>query len=116
MPLPSAPSIWTISQVEGDGTFTNVGRLVFQLGSSGAVSGTVFATPFVGFFDETSQTLKMYFDPSVTQGKVDPPTTYEGSFFQFTSSGTTFSVLNGVYGAFHDSARPWFAQNPARPA
>ena len=116
MPLPTAPSTWTISQVEGDGSFTNIGRLVVQSGSSGAVSGTMFETPFVGFFDETSQTLKMSFNPNVIRGIVDLPTTYEGSFFQFTSDGTSFSVLTGMYSAFHGVIRPWFAQNPARPA
>ena len=95
MPLPTSPSTWDITAAGRVGALT-------VTGTTGAVSGTIFGSPFVGFFDDTSQTLSLYENPQVTSAGgfnntlVTPLTIYQGLLFQFISGGTTFSVLSGT--------------------
>lgn len=114
MPLPSGT--WDITAAG------LVGTLTFNT-FTGSVTGTIFGDPFVGFFDDASQTLSLLRNPqAITQGGFSgvvaaPLTVYQGSFFHFTSGSTTFSVLSGVLSANSGSNSPpsyvtWYAQNP----
>jgi hypothetical protein len=116
MPIP--PGSWDIT---AGGV---VGVLTFAA-NTGAVSGTIFGDPFVGFFDETSQTLKVLGNPQVqseggfTGVLVTPFTVYQGSLFPpFTPpGGGPISILSGVFSSnTGDGAATystWFAQNPS---
>ena len=91
-------------------------------GDTGPVSGTIFGDPFVGFFDETAQTLTILQNPMLNSKGgfnntlVTPFTVYQGTFFQFTSGGATYSVLSGTFISNTGSGTPgttaWYAQNP----
>jgi hypothetical protein len=120
MPIPSGT--WQIT------AGTQVGTLTFN-SLTGAVTGTLLGTtPFVGFFDETAQTLTLYANPQVTtEGAFSdvlgtPFTVYQGSLFPpFTAptpppakqihvlAGVSFSV-NGTNAPVYTT---WYAQNPA---
>jgi hypothetical protein len=114
MPLPHGT--WDI--VAGG----QVGVLTFNTFTQ-SVTGTIFGDPFVGSFDEASQTLSLLRNPQViTQGGFSgvvatPFTVYQGSFFQFTSGTTNFGVLSGVFSANSGANTSptyvtWYAQNP----
>jgi hypothetical protein len=113
MPIPSGE--WTIFAGRGIN-----GTLTFSE-ETGSLSGTILNNPFVGFFDETSQTLKLLSNPQIAEfsnALVTPLTIYQGSLFHFSPPGTKtiVSVLAGIaYG--NDGSDPpeyvtWFAQNP----
>jgi hypothetical protein len=115
--MPLTPGLWDIT-VNGV-----VGSLTFAA-QTGPVSGTIFGEPFVGFFDETSQTLTLLRNPQVKfdggfNGVLATPfSVFQGSLFpQFTPpGGTPVSVLSGVFsiitGANSATYTTWFAQNP----
>ena len=115
MPLPLGP--WNIT------AGSQVGTLTFKV-ETGSLSGEIFGLPFVGFFDETSQTLTILSNPQLISesGFADvlqtPFTVFQGSLFQFTASGTsiTVSVLTGgfytVTGTNALTSTTWFAQTP----
>jgi len=116
MPIP--PGSWDIT---ASGL---VGVLTFAA-NTGPVSGTIFGDSFVGFFDETSQTLTLLRNPQVkaeggfTGVFVTPFTVYQGSLFpEFTPlGGGAMSILSGVFYSNAGNGAPaystWFAQNPA---
>jgi hypothetical protein len=97
MPIPSGE--WTLVD-PNDST-----RVTFTFSEyTGSLSGTFDNKPFVGFFNETSQTLKIWVDPHVVDSTNvigNPLLIYEGSLFQFTPThpGTqsVVSVLTGVH-------------------
>jgi hypothetical protein len=101
-----------------------VGVLAFAA-NTGSVSGTIFGDPFVGFFDEDSQTLKLLRNPQVqseggfTGVLVTPFTVYQATLFPaFTPpGGGPISILSGVFASnTGDGAvaySTWFAQNPS---
>jgi len=115
MPLPSGSWDITASGLTGALTF---------VGNSGSISGTIFGDHFVGFFDETSQSLTILRNPQVAaEGGfsgvlMTPLTVYSGSLFQFTPPGaaTPTSVLTGVVSTISGSGpasdSTWYAQNP----
>jgi hypothetical protein len=120
MPIPGGT--W---QITGG---TQVGTLSFD-SFTGAVTGTIFGTtPFVGFFDETSQTLTLYANPQVTtEGSFSdvlatPFTVFRGSLFPPFTGPTPppakqIHVLAGVFFSISGTNAPvyttWYAQNPA---
>jgi hypothetical protein len=120
MPIPGGT--W---QVTGG---TQVGTLSFN-NFTGAVTGTIFGTtPFVGFFDETSQTLTLYVNPqATTEGAfsdvvVTPFSIFQGSLFPPFTAPTPppakeINVLAGVFFSVNGTNAPvyttWYAQNPA---
>lgn len=116
MPIPTGS--WKIT------AGSEVGTLTFT-GNTGSVSGTLVGTPFVGFFDETSQTLTMLSNPHLSNPTgfqnvlATPFTVYQGTLFHFTPAGSSsqVSVLTGgfynVTGANPLAYTTWFAQNPA---
>jgi hypothetical protein len=118
MPLPLGP--WNIT------AGTQVGALTFKV-DTGSLSGEIFGTPFVGFFDEASQTLTMLVNPQLISESgfaevlQTPLTVFQGSLFQFTAADTsgksiTVSVLTGgfftVTGTNSLASTTWFAQTP----
>jgi hypothetical protein len=118
MPLPLGP--WNVT------AGTQVGALTFGVGT-GSLSGEIFGVPFVGFFDETSQTLTMLVNPQLISESgfaevlQTPLTVFQGSLFQFTAAGTsggsiTVSVLTGGFftgtGTNSLALTTWFAQTP----
>jgi hypothetical protein len=118
MPLPTAPSTWDITAAG------RVGVLVVSTGNTGPLSGTIFGNPFVGFFDETSQTLSIYQSPGVSNTSgfnnvlVAPLTIFQGLLFHFTQDSINYSVLTGTSSANSGTNSPpsysmWFAQNPS---
>jgi len=116
MPIPAGS--WKIT------AGPTIGTLTFS-GTTGAVSGTMEGTPFVGFFDETSQTLTMLRNPRIGDvspfsGVVTTPLTiFQGMLFRFTPPGTSsaVAVLTGTFYLASGNNVPtyttWFAQNPA---
>jgi hypothetical protein len=96
MPIPAGS--WKIT------AGPTIGTLTFS-GTTGALSGTLDGTPFVGFFDETSQTLTMLRNPHI--GNVNPfsgvvatpLTIFQAMLFRFTPSGTSsaVAVLTGTF-------------------
>jgi hypothetical protein len=115
MPIP--PGSWNIT------AGAQVGALTFAA-NTGPLSGTIFGVPFVGFFDEASQTLTMLSNPQVgSEGGfsdvlIMPLTVFQGTLFEFTPPGTStvVSVLTGGFfvatGANPLVSTTWFAQNP----
>src|SRR5262249_25481100 len=116
MPIPAGS--WKITAGQ------TIGTLTFS-GTTGALSGTLDGTPFVGFFDETSQTLTMLRNPHIGDvspfsGVVATPLTiFQGMLFRFTPPGSSaaVAVLTGTFYLASGSNAPtyttWFAQNPA---
>jgi hypothetical protein len=87
----------------------------------------MFGLPFVGFFDEASQTLTILSNPQVISESgfaevlQTPLTVYQGSLFEFKATDTsgrpiTVSVLSGgfytVTGTNPLVFTTWFAQTP----
>jgi len=115
MPLPNGN--WDIT------SGGSVGTLTLNQAANGSISGTVFSDQAVGFFDETAQTLALMTGTTlISQGGFNnvlstPFTVFQGSFFQFTAAGQTYSVLSGVSyvntGAGPVAYTLWYAQNPA---
>jgi hypothetical protein len=125
MPIPSGQWGFVSGEYAGLLTFSEL---------TGSLSGAVVSddppTPFVGFFDEPSQTLTLLFNPQIaefTNAMVTPFAVLQGSLFRFTPPGTktVVSVLAGAVSLFTgdvDGPAPvpnpgllggtWFAQNP----
>jgi hypothetical protein len=114
MPVPLGP--WNIT------AGSQTGALTFNV-DTGSLSGEIFGLNFVGFFNETSQTLTILSNPQLISegGFADvlqtPLTVYQGSLFAFTAAnGKAVSVLTGgfytVTGTNALTYTTWFAQTP----
>lgn len=100
-----------------------VGKLTFGA-QTGPLTGTIFGEPFVGFFDETSQTLTILQNPSVASSATykdalaTPFNVYQGTLFpSFTAPDkTVIFVFSGVFlvnsGGNNVVYEAWYAQNP----
>ena len=88
---------------------TAVGQLIVSSSGTG-FTGTAFGRPFVGFFDETSQTFSFL----LTYAPGDPPTleSYKGTLFSAVSTApdangntiqTTTNTLTGLFENFPNS-------------